>query len=186
MAQAQPSQPRISPADYLAGETTSDVRHEFVDGIVFAMAGASERHNEILLNLATLLRPLIPEGCRLFISDMKLRVEAASDVRFYYPDLFVSCGPRDPAGHVRSDATLIIEVLSPSTERHDRYEKLAAYKTLPTLVEYVLVDQSMPSIEIYRRSENWVRESYGLHDAIRLESMPTTVSAAAIFRDVFP
>jgi Uma2 family endonuclease len=186
MAQAQPSQQRISPEEYLAGETTSDVRHEFVDGIVFAMAGASERHNEILLNLATLLRPLTPEGCRLFVSDMKLKVEVASDVRFYYPDLFISCGPRDPTSHVRSDATMIIEVLSPSAERHDRYEKLTAYKTLPSLLEYVLVDQSMPSIEVYRRPENWVREGYGLHDNIRLISIPTTVPAAAIFRDIFP
>jgi Uma2 family endonuclease len=186
MAQPRTTQPRLSPEAYLAGEFTSDVRHEFVDGLVFAMAGASEAHSILKLAVAVWLHGRVPAGCVLFDADMKLKVETASDVRFYYPDLFVSCGPRDLKQHVRSDAVLIIEILSPSTERHDRYEKMAAYKTLPSLAEYVLVDQSMPSMEVFRRSANWSRENYGLQDEVQLNSVGATMPVATIYRDIFP
>ncbi len=185
MAQAQHSQPRISPDDYLVGETTSDVRHEFVDGLVFAMAGASEGHGILKLALAVWLHGRVPPGCILFDGDMKLKVETGVDTRFYYPDLFISCGARDLKSHIRMDAILIVEILSPSTERHDRYEKLAAYKTLPSLAEYVLIDQSIPSIDVYRRTHGWSRESYGRGDAVVLESVQHSFQVAGLYKDIF-
>lgn len=185
MAKAQPDAPRISPEDYLAGEQTSQIRHEFVDGLVFAMAGASEGHGILRLALAIWLHGRVPPGCILFDGDMKLKVEADEETRYYYPDLFISCGSRDLKQHVRSDATLIIEILSPSTERVDRYEKLRAYATLPSLIEYVLVDQSIPAVEVYRRTGKWKRENFALNEEVWLEAVKAAIPVASIYSGIF-
>ena len=185
MAHPRAASSRLTPEEYLLGENDGQTRHEYVDGDIYAMAGASEAHGILKLNLAVWLHSRVPQGCRLFDGDMKLRVDATEDLRFYYPDLFVSCGTHDLKQYVRSDAVLVIEILSASTERVDRYEKLKAYTSLPTLVEYVLVDQTMPKIDIFRRRTGWVRETFGLNDHIELQSIHQMIEAKIIYTGVF-
>jgi len=144
--------PLISEQDYLQGELTSEIRHEYVGGETYAMVGASDRHGLITLNLATALRPhLRGTRCQLFASDMKLRIEAAGQTAFYYPDLLLSCDPDDRETYFRSRPCLIVEVLSEATERIDRREKLYAYTQIPSLQEYVLLSQSRVEAELHRR-----------------------------------
>ena len=146
----------LSPEDYLAGELVSEERHEYIAGMVHAMAGASAAHNAITLNIyGTLYSHLRGKPCQAFGSDMKLRLNFGSDTVFYYPDAMVVCDPDDDASYYRERPVLIIEVLSPQTARVDQREKLLAYRTLPSLEVYVLVDQSRSHVTIYRRDTGW-------------------------------
>jgi Uma2 family endonuclease len=149
----------ISPEDYLAGELLSEERHEYIAGVVHAMAGASAVHNIISVNLtASLHGHLRGKACVPFNSDMKLRLNFGGDTVFYYPDAMVVCDPTDNATYYRERPVLIIEVLSPQTARVDQREKLLAYRTLPSLEVYVLVDQSRCHVTIYRRATDWQPE----------------------------
>jgi Uma2 family endonuclease len=140
----------LSVEDYLLGEQQSSVRHEYVAGQVFAMAGAGEAHNRISLNLAFHLRAATRgTPCAVFISDMKVRV-AAHDA-FYYPDVLVGCDPSDDEPLYKHAPCLIAEVISPSTEVIDRREKLLAYRALASLRYYLLVSQDRRLAELYRR-----------------------------------
>jgi Uma2 family endonuclease len=142
--------PLLSVADYLEGEQEGPIRHEYVAGQVFAMAGAGEIDNRISLNLAFHLRA-VTRGtpCAVFISDMKVRV-AAHDA-FYYPDVLLTCDPTDRESLYKTTPCLIAEVLSPSTEVIDRREKLLAYRAVGTLRYYLLVSQDRHLAEVYRR-----------------------------------
>ena len=138
--------------DYLQGELVSDIRHEYVAGQVFAMAGAGEAHNRISLNIAFHLRAASRgTPCGVFISDMKVRV--AAHEAFYYPDVVLTCDPHDRESLYKTSPCLIAEVLSPSTEIIDRREKLIAYRTLPSLRDYLLVAQDSRRVERFRRTE---------------------------------
>jgi Uma2 family endonuclease len=140
----------LSVEDYLLGEQQSSVRHEYVAGQVFAMAGAGEAHNRISLNLAFHLRAATRgTPCAVFISDMKVRV-AAHDA-FYYPDVLVGCDASDDEPLYKRAPCLIAEVISPSTEVIDRREKLLAYRALESLRYYLLVSQDRRLAELYRR-----------------------------------
>lgn len=182
MATPQPNAALLTPAEYLEGERHASVRHEFVAGRVFAMAGASERHNVSRLNVAGLLNASTSEACRVFGGDMKLQVEPGDGVRFFYPDVFVSCGPADPHTHVRRDEVLVIEVLSPTTKRTDRYEKFHAYTSLPSLSETVQIEQDAPLVEIYRRRTNWQREAFGPGATVNFESIGQSLTLDQIYR----
>ncbi len=176
----------ISTEDYLQGEVDGDVRHEYVDGQVYAMAGGGENHNIIALNLATELRSAARgTDCRTFISDMKLRIAELN--RFYYPDVLLTCDPDDNDAYYKDHPCLIIEVLSPSTEPTDRREKLHAYQQIPSLKEYVLVSQEKPQIELYRRKDDhW--QYYLLDDptdTLEFECLDLSLSMAIVFEDVF-
>ncbi|MBP8284083.1 MAG: Uma2 family endonuclease, partial [Chromatiaceae bacterium] len=142
---------------YLAGEIHSPIRHEYVAGEVFAMAGATEEHATIAGNLFALLRNQVRGGpCRVYIADMKLRVEAAD--AFFYPDVFVTCDPRDATEPLaKRRPALICEVLSESTEAYDRGGKFAAYRTLESLNEYLLIDSRRRAVEVFRRqTSGWL------------------------------
>ena len=140
----------LSVEDYLHGEQQSSVRHEYVAGQVFAMAGAGEAHNRISGNLFFHLRAATRgTPCAVFISDMKVRVEAHD--AFYYPDVLVGCDPSDDAPLYKRSPCLIAEVISPSTEVIDRREKLLAYRALESLRYYLLVSQDRRLAELYRR-----------------------------------
>jgi Uma2 family endonuclease len=118
----------ITLAEYLAGEMTGQIKHEFVPGQVFAMSGVREQHNLITLNIATRLREKTRGGqCRVLVTDVKLRVEAAD--AFYYPDVMVCCDPADDDPYVKRSPIIVVEVLSRSTAAIDRREKLCAYRT---------------------------------------------------------
>ena len=128
----------LSVEDYLFYEQDSPIRHEYVDGELFAMAGASDQHNEITGNLfAPLYQHLLDHECRPYANDMK--IQAAQTV-YYYPDVVVACDrPSTADPYYRREPVLIIEVTSPKTEAKDRREKLEAYKNIPSLKEYVIV-----------------------------------------------
>jgi Uma2 family endonuclease len=183
MANAQKQPSTIELDTYLDGEKLSSTRHEFVRGRVYAMAGASERHSVIKLNLASAFNGTVAEDCRVFDGDIKLRIERGDDVRFYYPDVFVSCEASDD-DYWRLDAVLIVEVLSRTTERSDRYEKFAAYTALTTLSEYVLVEQDTPSVEVFRRRTGWQVETFGPGTSVTFESIGETMSLDAIYRRI--
>lgn len=142
--------------EYLTFEKSASVRHEYVDGQVFAMVGTTLRHNIISSNLQTILQTHLRGGsCRAFMSDVKVRVAATNS--FYYPDVLVSCTPIDTNETVITDPVLIVEVLSNSTAATDKREKLVAYLKIQTLKEYLIVYQSKKRVEIYRRGldGNW-------------------------------
>ena len=171
----------LSVEEYLEREKRSDVRHEFIEGYVYAMVGASRRHNLIALAIERLLHTALRgSSCRAFVSDLKVQV----DDRFYYPDVVVSCsGALD--GHIERSPKLIVEVLSPSTEARDRMEKRLAYQSLTSLEEYVLVAQDRVRIEVYRRGdEAWLLECHEAGDIIRLESADTSFAAEQVYEDV--
>jgi Uma2 family endonuclease len=178
--------PHISIDDYLDGEQQSDVRHEYVAGQVFAMAGAGKNHNRISLNLAFHLRAATRgTPCATFISDMKVRVQAHD--AFYYPDVLLGCDPEDNEPLYLRSPCLIAEVLSPSTEVIDRREKLLAYRALASLRYYLLVSQEQPRVEVYRRDPDggW---RYDAHDAGELTidcgGTPIRLNLADLYEDV--
>jgi Uma2 family endonuclease len=148
--------PRYSYADYLAVEEHSGTKHEYVDGAIFAMAGGSRRHNALASRVSAALEAGRAPGCVAFQSDQRVRVLATG--RTYYPDASHLCGPiagdpGDPAGPTITNPSLLVEVLSPSTEEIDRGDKWADYQLIPSLREYVLVSQDRPRVEVYRRRE---------------------------------
>ncbi len=177
---------RYTLAEYLAMEPEGDVRHEFVDGEIFAMVGASRVHNALVMNLVTAIRPhLRGTPCRIAGQDMKVLITAAN--RSYYPDLVVSCG--DPGDEIddytETRPCLIIEVLSPSTATIDRREKRLAYQMLDSLRDYVLVAQTEPLVEVYcRQPAGWTRTSYGTDETVVLPSIDLRLPMAVIFEDV--
>lgn len=180
----QPKHQHLSVEDYIHGEEGSEVRHEYIGGEVYAMVGTSDRHNLIALNLATLLRPHIRgTPCRLFMSDMKVRLRVASDDAFYYPDLMLACDPDDRATYYRTHPCLIVEVLSDTTERIDRREKLLAYTSIDSLQEYVLLSQNSVEAELHRRAEGWRTQVISSGD-VRFQCLDLTVPLAAIYEDV--
>ena len=171
----------ISATDYLSQENDGTWRHEFVNGAVYAMSGASDQHNLIVGGSEGLIASLVKKPCQTFSRDMKVRISNNSDIRFYYPDVFVSCDPNDRARNWREHPALIIEVLSPSTERFDRAEKFDAYKAIPSLLEYGLLSQDQIELELFRRSTNWQREVYVHDNTVTLESIGITVMVSQLY-----
>lgn len=140
----------LPPEEYLRGEARAEIRHEYIDGDVFAMAGASTRHNRIALNLAFALRSAARGGpCGIFVSDVKVRINQGE--RFYYPDVMLACGDHDGGSDYEDEPCLIAEVLSASTEHIDRREKWQAYRGIPSLAFYLLIDSRAPKISWFRR-----------------------------------
>ncbi|HEY8924338.1 MAG TPA: Uma2 family endonuclease [Polyangia bacterium] len=160
MPQPAPSRHRYTYAEYLAYERDSGLKHEYDNGEILAMAGGSRRHNALASRISAALEQGRGAGCVAFQSDQKVRVLATG--RATYPDATVVCGPiegdpADPAGATITNPTVIVEVLSPSTEQDDRGGKWQHYQLIPSLQEYVLVSQSDARIERYRRlaSGSW-------------------------------
>lgn len=130
---------QISVEDYLESEKTSSVKHEYVCGEVYAMAGASDNHNRIVVEIATLLNLHLRDSrCEPFIGDIKVRVNPNV---YYYPDILVSCEEKPEDAHFRNEPVLIIEVVSDSTREIDRREKRAAYLQMPSAHEHAIVEQ---------------------------------------------
>jgi len=183
---ANPSYSYISSEDYLQGEQSSPIKHEYRDGEVYAMAGASNTHVIISLNLASMLRnKLRGSGCQAYISDTKAQIESINV--YYYPDVIVSCDQRDRAfDNFLRYPCLIIEVLSPSTEAFDRGDKFADYRQLESLQEYVLVSQTRKNVECFRRNSEgqWVLYPYGAEDSIHLASIDFRCAIADVYEDV--
>jgi Uma2 family endonuclease len=152
----QPESQYLTPEDYLAGELVSETRHEYIDGETYAMVGASDRHNLIAGNLFASLHPHIRGSqCQLFMSDMKVRLNIAGEDAFYYPDLMLCCDPADRETYYRRRPCLLVEVMSESTERIDRREKLLAYTQIESLQAYLLLSQDRQLVEIHRHRQDW-------------------------------
>jgi Uma2 family endonuclease len=169
----QPVSPLLTADEYLEFEHTADVRHEFVAGTLYAMAGPSKSHNRIAVNLVTAFHAHVRGGpCNAYISDIKVRLKVRHDDVFYYPDVMVACEREDASEYYLQHPKLIIEVLSPATERIDRREKALNYRQIATLEEYVLVAQNRPHVEIQRRADDWQ------------PTVVTSLDAAAEFRSI--
>ena len=176
--------PTISVDEYLAGEASAELRHEYINGQVYAMTGASDRHGLIVSNLVAALRPLVRgRGCQLFASDMKLRLQIAGQDIFYYPDLLLSCNPDDREPYYRTQPCIIVEVLSPSTERLDRREKFLSYITLPSLQDYLLVSQTERAIWHHRRSRDWHIERV-TEDSLILDCLGLELPLSLIYEEL--
>jgi len=184
---ASPQQDYITPEEYLQLELGSDVKHEYIDGYAYAMAGANDAHVTVSLNLATLLRSHVRgSNCRVYISDMKARIEKSN--RYYYPDIMVTCDERDKKNTTEKKfPCLIVEVLSDSTEAFDRGDKFADYQLLETLQEYVLINVKRQRIECFRRNNEglWVLQSYTFEDKyFQLQSINFEGEMSAVYEDV--
>ena len=173
------SLPRLTPDEYLAYERQQQLRHELVDGYLYAMTGASDRHEEIALNLAAALRVHLRGGpCRVYKGDLKIRI--ADD--FYYPDVFVRCGEDPGDAYFKTDPVLIAEVLSPSTQRYDRGDKRLAYSTLPSLQDYALIAQDRMVVELYAAGCGAASQCLQRpDDTLHFESVGFSISLAELY-----
>ncbi|MBK1693640.1 hypothetical protein CKO09_02640 [Chromatium weissei] len=151
----------ITSDEYLTGEQISSIRHEYIAGQVFAMAGASEKHNRIAGNVFFHLRAATRgTRCGVFMGDMKVHI--ATHQIFYYPDVVLTCDVDDREPFYKTAPCFIAEVLSPSTELTDRREKLANYRMLPSLRYYLLIAQEQRMVELYQRNDagQWLYSCY--------------------------
>ncbi len=183
---ALPQSP-LSPEAYLQLEQQSQTKHEYINGVVYAMAEASDAHVTIAGNLfARLLSHLRGGGCRVYIADMKVRILDRNC--FYYPDVMVTCNPQDQTTSAyKQFPKLIVEVLSDSTEAFDRGDKFADYQTLESLEEYVLINTRHQRIECFRRDSGgrWLLQTYTqTSPRFELQSVDFADSLATIYEDV--
>jgi Uma2 family endonuclease len=178
----QPKQDFYSITDYLKNELDSDCKHEYLKGQVYAMAGASKNHQRISMNIGSLFREhLRNTPCDTFASDIKVKI---GDLAVFYPDVIVVCEPETANDYYTEQPLIIVEVLSKSTRRVDETTKRRLYQTLPSLQEYVLIEQDIVDIEICRRSEGWQPEHYFMGDDITFAAIALTVSVNDIYERV--
>ncbi|BAZ66161.1 hypothetical protein NIES4106_09080 [Fischerella sp. NIES-4106] len=177
--------------EYLKAEESSEIRHEYIAGQVFAMSGSSKEHNRISLNIASILSShLRGSSCSVYMSDMKVRIQSTNKTKsadlFYYPDVVVTCNPQDQDRFFVNYPCLIIEVLSPSTEAIDKREKRINYQALDSLQEYMLVSQDQIQVEIYRKDAqgNWSVQTLDKGDDLQLKSVSLTLTMTEIYEDV--
>lgn len=176
---------KVSVEDYLQGEKISPAKREYVEGEIYAMAGTSDNHNRIVNEFVTLLSNHLRDSkCEPFSADIKVKV--TKNV-YYYPDVLVSCEeePEDP--YFRNQPILIIEVVSPSTEHIDRREKLLFYQQMPSVQEYVVVDQHTMNVEVHRRQPNggWITYYFNeSSDIVELASVKLSLPLPDLYRRV--
>ncbi len=178
---------KISLEDYLEGEQISQTKHEYINGEVYAMAGASDRHHRISLNLTKRLDDHLEDSvCQVFMAEMKLKADTKT---FYYPDVFVACDQNPESAFYREEPILIVEVVSPSTRQTDRREKLRVYQQIPTVREYVIIEQDKMLIELHRRQPDgrWITYFYNegdLDEIIEFQSVELKLTLEEIYRRV--
>ncbi|MCB1674136.1 MAG: Uma2 family endonuclease [Moraxellaceae bacterium] len=172
---------QITEQDYLHHELQSQIKHEFIDGELFAMVGASSAHNLISLNIATELRThLKGKPCRPYVNDMKVRIEG----NYYYPDVLVDCSDIADDAYFAETPILIIEVLSESTKQYDKTFKLQQYKKIATLQEYVMIEQNNALVEVVSRLDGWQAHYYSLGESFMLQSVGLKLSVAEVYESV--
>lgn len=180
-------QPASIPEDeYLTGEELGEVRHEYIGGCVYAMAGTSDEHGTIVGNVFSALRAHIRgRGCRAFVADMKVRLELRDEVIHYYPDVLVTCDPRDTERYFKQHPRVVIEVLSFSTERLDRREKFWNYQQIESLEEYVLVASHYREVTVFRRANGWRPEVVTQPEGeLHLASLDFRMPLTAVYEDL--
>ncbi len=176
----------VSVEDYLAAEEKSEVRHEYLGGLIYAMAGETRVHNQIVQNIGFALREALRgKPCRLYLTDVRVNLDLRNDDYFYYPDVVVTCDKRDSHPRFVRFPKLIIEVLSESTERVDKREKFLAYTSIASLEEYALVGQAPREVTLFRRSAGWKPEKVaGAKAKAALQSLKLSLPLAAVYEAV--
>lgn len=176
----------VTVEEYLADEEKSDIRHEYLGGLVYAMAGETRDHNQIAQNLLLNLSPLLKgKPCKIYIGDIRVNFDLRNDEYYYYPDIVVTCDKRDTDKRFVHYPKLIIEVLSPSTERVDKREKFFAYTSVASLDEYVLVAQAVKEATVFRRASGWKTQRVsGAKAKLTLDSLGVTLPLSAIYAGV--
>lgn len=176
--------PHMTVRQYLDMDRVAERKHEYVDGLAYAMAGGSRTHGRLGVRVGRILDSAL-EGtaCRVYSSDVRVRIHRA---RYFYPDASVSCDDRDLGpGDILRFPRVAVEVLSRSTETYDRGRKFEMYQTCPTLQEYVLVSQREPSIEVQRRScDVWQRHAFGLGEDVELSSVELKFAVATLYAGI--
>jgi Uma2 family endonuclease len=178
--------PFMTLEEFFEFDETSPLRHEFINGVAFAMAVPSLNHQRIIRNLTTAIDPHLKRGtCEVFQSGLKAVVRRDVNEIAYLPDLVVDCRPDTRETRYVQDPKLVIEVLSPSTQLIDRREKLQNYRLIDSVEEYVLVAQDERRVTVYPRAERWKPRIYaGLDTAVELRSIDLTVPLIELYRDV--
>jgi Uma2 family endonuclease len=174
------SSDHISEEDYLAGELASEIKHEYVGGQVYAMTGGTPNHVKISGNLhAQLWNFLRGKSCDVYQSDMKVK---SSEEKYRYPDVLVTCSEIE--GSYTDSPVIIVEVLSSSTRRVDGTIKRLEYLNIPTLKEYLLIEQDFVDVEVCRKENGWKSDHYFLGDEVHLASVGFTISVEEIYERV--
>ena len=189
MVTSSRAHPRYSYDEYLAYERDSELKHEYDDGEIIAMAGGSRRHNALASRISAALESSRKPGCTAFQSDQRIRVLATG--RATYPDASMVCGsiegdPGDPTGSTITNPTLLVEVLSPTTEHVDRGNKWQHYQRIPSLQEYVLVSQSEARVEWYRRLPSGGWEYHEATEGVVQLPSGVTFDLARLYADLPP
>jgi Uma2 family endonuclease len=186
---AVPQKPMLSPEEYLAQERKAEVRSEYWNGEIVAMAGGSRSHNRILRNLTRRLGNQLEGGsCEPFSSETRVRVPECN--AYFYPDILIVCSEalyEDAESETLLNPAVIMEVLSPGTEAADRGRKFACYRTLPSLKSYILIAQDTPVIDLYTLQEDgrWLLSYFmGLESALMLEDIGVSLPFAEIYQHV--
>ena len=185
---AQPAPSLLTAAEYLAFERSSSTKHELFQGQLVAMAGASLEHNVIVANIVAELRTALRDRpCVALPSDMKVLVQASG--HYYYPDASVVCGAPDFADSERDaivNPTVVVEVLSESTERRDRGEKFHDYRSIPSCTDYLMCSSTEPFIEHYTRdADGWRLREYGPAEVVPLRGVEMRLSVAEVYAKAF-
>jgi Uma2 family endonuclease len=176
--------PLVKPDEYLVGEGVAECKHEYLNGVVYAMAGRTMRHNAIAVRITSrLYAQLAGKRCQPYNSDLLVRVRHGEDLRYYYPDVTIHCGSMEPGSHVIDDPAVIFEVMSESTARTDTGEKRLAYLTIATLEAYVLVDSDQRAVTVWRRTGNgWSPEVFTEpEESLTFANAGCTISLSEIY-----
>ncbi|WP_264776766.1 Uma2 family endonuclease [Deinococcus aetherius] len=192
---SDPALRKISEEEYLRTEELSPFRREYIDGFVYALhgedtpnaqAGAASRHGLICMNIGSALhRVALRQGCRLYQSDMRVRLSQPRFTRYYYPDLVLTCDPVDAAATFLPSPCLVVEVLSPSIRDPDRREKLFAYTTLPSVRGYLLVDTATRAARLYVRDGDRWDEQYAEEEGeLRLPCLNVPLALSDIYEGI--
>ena len=170
---------RFSIEDYLTYEQNANGKHEYINGEIYAMAGASKNHQSITDNvLVGIHQHLRGTPCRPFGSDVKIKADNA----FFYPDVMVVCKDKTDNPYYTESPLLVVEVLSKSTRRNDETIKRSAYQAMPSVMEYILIEQDFVDVEVCRRSDGWVSHHYFLGDDVWFESIDLKLPVSEIYR----
>jgi len=169
----------MSEEEYLRTEMISDVKREYIDGHVYAMSGAKRNHNLLAGNIfREFSNHLKNTHCNTYIADMKVK---SGSKNYFYPDVVVECGDATGDEYFTESPVIIVEVLSQSTRKNDLTTKFLRYINIPTLKEYVLIEQDVVSIQVFRKSNDWKADYYCLNDAVTFESIELTLTVEDIY-----
>jgi Uma2 family endonuclease len=173
----------ITEQEYLNDEKHREIKHEYFDGEIFAMAGGSSNHQLLISRIIQkFTNHLEDTPCNTFSSDMKVRIDDGN--KYFYPDVVVACEKENDDSYFINSPRIIIEVLSKSTRKFDKDLKRKIYQTIPTLEEYILIEQDHVEIEVCRKSENWQPNYYFIDDEVTFTSIDLTLPVLDIYKRV--